>query len=77
MGRSRHGNIEATVVVQGGKIVSAKISQCLTRYPCSMIAALPGQVVAHQSAAVDFVSGATDSSTAFREAVTNALAQGS
>ena len=76
LGRSRHGNIEATVVVQGGKIVSAKISQCLTRYPCSMIAALPGEVVAQQSAAVDFVSGATDSSTAFQQAVANALAKG-
>lgn len=76
LGRSRHGNIEATVVVQGGKIVSAKISQCLTRYPCSMIAGLPGEVVAQQSAAVDFVSGATDSSTAFQQAVANALAQG-
>jgi uncharacterized protein with FMN-binding domain len=77
LGRSRHGNIEATVVVQGGKIVSAKISQCLTRYPCSMIAALPGEVVAQQSAAVDFVSGATDSSTAYQQAVANALAKGS
>jgi uncharacterized protein with FMN-binding domain len=77
LGRSRHGNIEATIVVQGGKIVSAKISQCLTRYPCSMIAALPGQVVTQQSAAVDFVSGATDSSTAFQQAVANALAKGS
>jgi uncharacterized protein with FMN-binding domain len=76
LGRSRHGNIEATVVVQGGKIVSAKISQCLTRYPCSMIAALPGEVVAQQSATVDFISGATDSSTAFQQAVANALAKG-
>jgi uncharacterized protein with FMN-binding domain len=76
LGRSRHGNIEATVVVQGGKIVSARISQCLTRYPCSMIAALPGEVVAQQSATVDFVSGATDSSTAFQQAVANALAKG-
>jgi uncharacterized protein with FMN-binding domain len=77
LGRSRHGNIEATVVVQGGTIVSAKISQCLTRYPCSMIAALPGEVVAQQSATVDFVSGATDSSTAYQQAVANALAKGS
>ncbi len=77
LGRSRHGDIEVTVVVQGGKITAAKVSQCLTRYPCSMISALPGQVVARQSAKVDFVSGATDSSTAFREAVANALAKGS
>ena len=62
--------------MQGGKIVSAKISQCLTRYPCSMIDALPGEVVAQQSAAVDFVSGATDSSMAFQQAVANALAKG-
>jgi uncharacterized protein with FMN-binding domain len=77
LGRSRHGNIEVTVAVQGGKIASAKISQCGTRYPCSMISVLPGEVVAHQSATVDSVSGATDSSTAFTQAVANALAQAS
>lgn len=77
LGRSRHGNIEVTVAVQGGKITAAKISQCLTRYPCSMIDALPGEVVAQQSAGVDFVSGATDSSTAFKDAVANALAKAS
>ncbi|MCA1723749.1 MAG: FMN-binding protein, partial [Thermomicrobia bacterium] len=76
LGRSRHGNIGVTVVVQGGTIIAAKISQCGTRYPCSMISALPGEVVAQQSANVDFVSGATDSSTAFQEAVANALAKG-
>jgi uncharacterized protein with FMN-binding domain len=77
LGRSRHGNIEVTVAVQGGKIVAARVSQCGTRYPCSMIGALPGEVVAHQSANVDFVSGATDSSTAFTQAVANALAKAS
>lgn len=77
LGSSRHGNIGVTVVVQGGKIASAKISQCGTRYPCSMISALPGAVVVQQSANVDFVSGATDSSTAFTDAVANALAKAS
>ncbi|MDQ6604321.1 MAG: FMN-binding protein [Chloroflexota bacterium] len=77
LGRSRHGNIEVTVTVQDGKIAAAKISQCLTRYPCSMIGALPGEVVAQQSASVDYVSGATDSSTAFKDAVANALAKAS
>lgn len=77
LGHSRHGDIGVTVVVQGGKITAAKISQCLTRYPCSMISALPGEVIARQSAKVDFVSGATDSSTAFQGAVMNALAKGS
>ncbi len=74
-GTSRHGSITASVVVQGGKIVSANITQCGTRYPCSDIATLPGQVVTRQSATVDFVSGATDSSQAFQGAIKNALGQ--
>lgn len=74
-GSSRHGNISASVIVQSGKIVSAAITQCGTRYPCSDIAALPGEVVARQSATVDFVSGATDSSQAYRGAIQNALAK--
>lgn len=74
-GTSRHGNISASVVIQGGKIVSAAITQCGTRYPCSDIAALPGEVVSRQSAAVDFVSGATDSSQAYRGAIQTALAK--
>jgi len=74
-GTSRHGNITASVVVQGGKIVSADITQCGTRYPCSDIASLPGQVVARQSAPVNLVSGATDSSHAYQGAIQNALMQ--
>src|SRR5213078_1571748 len=74
-GWSRHGSIQATVVVQGGRVVSANITGCGTRYPCSDIAMLPGQVVARQSAGVDFVSGATDSSIAYRAAVAAALAK--
>ncbi len=77
LGRSRHGSIQATVVVKGGKIVSASISRCGTRYPCSRIASLPEQVVAQQSTDVDLVSGASDSSDAYLEAVSNALAQAS
>lgn len=72
-GTSRHGSITAAVVIQGGKIVSADITQCGTRYPCSKIAMLPGQVVAGQSATVDLVSGATDSSQAYQGAIKNAL----
>lgn len=74
-GNSRHGGIGVTVVVAGGKITSAQITNCQTRYPCSKISALPGQVVARQTAQVNYVSGATDSSTAYRQAVANALAQ--
>lgn len=75
IGTSRHGDVEVTVTVKKGRMVAADISRCSTRYPCSVIAALPDQAVALQSAQVDFVSGATDSSSAYREAVTAALAQ--
>jgi uncharacterized protein with FMN-binding domain len=75
LGSSRHGDIGVSVVVQGGRVVSAEVTQCMTRYPCSVIASLPGQVVAAQRPPVNFVSGATDSSQAYTEAVTAALAQ--
>ncbi|MBI2767297.1 MAG: FMN-binding protein [Chloroflexi bacterium] len=75
VGTSRHGNIEATVVVSGGKIVSAAITNCQTRYPCSAVTALTNEVVARQGVPVDYVSGASDSSQAYRGAVTRALAQ--
>jgi uncharacterized protein with FMN-binding domain len=74
-GTSRHGDIQATVVIEGGHIISAAISQCLTRYPCSWIAQLPGQVVSRQSPECDFVSGATQSTNAFYYAVVEALAK--
>ncbi|MFN0095036.1 MAG: FMN-binding protein [Dehalococcoidia bacterium] len=74
-GSSRHGGMSVEVVVQGGKIVSAEITQCGTRYPCSRISQLPARVIAAQSAKVDYVSGATDSSVAFASAVAQALAQ--
>lgn len=74
-GTSRHGGVEVSVVVQGGKIASAAITSCSTRYPCSKIAALPGQVISKQSASVNYVSGSTDSSKAYKQAVTAALAQ--
>jgi uncharacterized protein with FMN-binding domain len=72
-GTSRHGDIEASVLVKDGRIAAAIISQCLTRYSCSWISALPGQVTARQSPEVDFVSGATESTNAFYYAVVEAL----
>jgi uncharacterized protein with FMN-binding domain len=61
------------VLIKDGRIAAAIISQCLTRYSCSWIAALPGQVAARQSPEVDFVSGATESTNAFYYAVVEAL----
>ena len=72
-GTSRHGDIQATVSIKNGKIAEAFISECLTQYSCSWVAALPPQVVARQSAEVDYVSGATQSTNAFYYAVIAAL----
>ena len=74
-GFSRHGGIEATVVITGGKIVSADITDCSTRYPCSDPEPLIPEVVARQAAPMHHISGATDSSKAYHDAVVKALAQ--
>ena len=74
-GTSRHGDIEAAVEIRGGRIVNAYITQCLTRYSCGRIAAIIPQVVQRQSAEVDFVSGATQSTNAFYYAVLEALSK--
>jgi uncharacterized protein with FMN-binding domain len=75
LGRSRRGNVEVTLTIQGGKIVMADISHCMTQYPQSVIDGLPSQVVERQSADVDLVSSATYSSRAFQDAVRQALTQ--
>jgi uncharacterized protein with FMN-binding domain len=72
-GYSRHGNIEAQIVIENGRITSAAISQCRTRYSCSVIDRLPPQVVERQNPEVDYVSGATQSADAFAGAVIEAL----
>jgi uncharacterized protein with FMN-binding domain len=74
-GYSRHGNIEAAVVIEGGRIASASISQCRTRYSCNVIDRLIPQVAQRQSPDVDYVSGATQSADAFYGAVVEALSK--
>jgi uncharacterized protein with FMN-binding domain len=74
-GTSRHGDIQASVIISGGKILSAKISGCYTRYSCSVIDPLPPQVAVRQSPEVDYVSGATQSTNAFYYAVIEALSK--
>ena len=74
-GTSRHGDIQAQVVIEGGRIASATIAQCLTRYSCSVIAKLPPQVAERQSPETDYVSGATQSTNAFYYAVVEALSK--
>ena len=60
------------MTIESGRIASAVISQCRTRYSCAVID-LPPQVAQRQSPDVDFVSGATQSADAFYEAVVAAL----
>ena len=74
-GDSIHGRVQATVVIRRGRIVTTQISTCRMRYPCSMIADLPAQVVERQSAGVDAVTGATQSAEAFADAINRALAR--
>ena len=74
-GHCRHGDIQAAVTVEAGKISEARIAMCATRYSCSWIAPLPPQVVQRQSAETDYVSGATDSTNAFYYAVIDALSK--
>lgn len=72
-GTSRHGDIEARVVIKDGRIVESGISQCLTRYSCDVIDILIPQPVQLQSANVNYVSRATESSDAYYFALVEAL----
>jgi uncharacterized protein with FMN-binding domain len=73
LGSCRHGDIRAQVVVERGRITSATIADCMTRYSCDIIDKLPPEVVERQSPDVDYVSGATQSAEAFYDAVVDAL----
>jgi uncharacterized protein with FMN-binding domain len=72
-GTCRHGDLAVKVVIEGGKISSAFVSQCLTRYSCDIIDKLPPQVVQKQSPEVSYISGATQSTDAYYWAVVVAL----
>ena len=72
-GTCRHGDIQAQVVIEGGRIMAATIIDCRTRYSCDVISPLPPQVARRQSGEVDYVSGATQSADAFYFAVKEAL----
>jgi len=74
-GTSRRGDITVELTVQNGQIGGVRITRSTTYYPTSAIARLPGEVVNRQSAQIDMVSGATESSRAFRGAVSQALSQ--
>jgi uncharacterized protein with FMN-binding domain len=73
LGDSPHGDIEARVVIKGGRIVEAGIATCDTRYPCDVISPLIHQPVERQSPDVDYMSHATESSDAYYNALVAAL----
>jgi uncharacterized protein with FMN-binding domain len=74
---SRHGDIQVSVLIQGGQIIATDTPQCLTRYACSLIANLPGLVVNKQNPDVGCVTGATESTYAFSDAIVDALSKAS
>ena len=74
-GTSRHGDIQAAVVIEEGRIIVARVERCLTRYSCSWITPIPPRILSKQATTYDYVSGATESSDAFQDAVSEALSQ--
>lgn len=62
-------------MIENGKIHSASIAQCNTRYSCDVIDMLPPQPAIRQSPDVDYVSRATESANAFYYALVDALAK--
>lgn len=76
-GTSPHGDIQAAVIIEGGRITTAKVAQCLTRYSCAWVAPIPPVIIEQQGTTYDYVSGATESSDAFQNAVADALSHAS
>jgi uncharacterized protein with FMN-binding domain len=70
-----HGPVTVAVVIHGGRIESANVTVCGTTYSCAYITPLMREVVANQGPPTDYVSGATASSYAYYQAVTQALAR--
>jgi uncharacterized protein with FMN-binding domain len=72
-GQSRHGDIQAFVRIEDGKIADVGIATCDTRYPCSVIDRILLQPLDLQGPDVDRVSRATESGDAYYYALVMAL----
>lgn len=76
-----YGNVQVSAVIQNGKLTTVNILQSPTDRPHSIeinsqaMPILQSEAIKAQSASVDIVSGATDSSTAFISSLTSALSQ--
>jgi uncharacterized protein with FMN-binding domain len=72
-GQSRHGDIQAFVTIESGRIVNAGVATCETRYPCSVISHILLQPIDLQGPDVDAVSRATESADAYYTGLVRAL----
>jgi len=76
-----YGNIQVAAVIQGSKLTNVNILQSPNDRDNSIainsqaLPILQSEAISAQSAAVDMVSGATDTSAAFIESLTSALSQ--
>lgn len=76
-----YGNVQVAAVIQGGKIVNVNVLQSPNDRSRSLainsqaMPILQSEAVQTQTASVDMVSGATDSSSAFIQSLTSALSQ--
>lgn len=74
-GTNHFGTVAVSVTIKQGKIASVEITNCTTSYSQSYIDHLPSEVVARQSANVDNVSGATNSTEDFKTAIMDAISK--
>jgi uncharacterized protein with FMN-binding domain len=74
-GECRFGSVYVSVAIAQGRISQVWINAVTTTFPSQAIDSLRDEVVTRQSAAVDLVSGATASSSAFVQAIQAALQQ--
>jgi uncharacterized protein with FMN-binding domain len=72
-GTSAFGDVTVAVTIRHQRIAAVQIADCTTSYSQRWIDGLPAEAVARQSAGVDVVTGATYSSTAFHDALRQAL----
>ena len=72
-GQSPHGDMQAFVRIENGKIIDAGVADCQTRYPCSVINDILLQPIDLQGPDVDRVSRATESGDAYYYGLVRAL----
>lgn len=74
-GSNRRGSIQVSVTTQNDEIVDVEISYWAMHYSERDVIDLPDKVVEKQTAQIKNVSGATYSTEAFKEAISDALSQ--